>query len=61
MKAWWALWDRVELRIIDAHVLISHIVNLSNMKEKAILLLKTNLCIVKYLTQEPGHLAYLLA
>jgi len=35
-------------------------VNLSNMKEKTMLLLKTYLCIVKYLDQEPGHFAYLL-
>jgi len=51
----------VQLRIISALVLILHRVNLCNMKEKAMLLLKMDLPIVKYLAQEPGHLAYLLA
>jgi len=58
MKVWWALCDTVQLRIISALVLISHRVALCNMKENAVFLLKTNLSIVKYLTQE---LAYLLA
>jgi len=61
MKVWWALCDTVQLRIISALVLISHRVNLCNMKEKAVLLLKTHLSITKYLIQEPGHLGYLLA
>jgi len=51
----------VELRIIGALVLISQRVNSSNMEERAILLLKKYLCIAKYLGQEPGSLAYLLA
>jgi len=61
MKVWLALCDMVQLRIISALVLISHRVNLCNMKEKVVLLSETRLFIVKYLTQEPGHLAYLLA
>jgi len=40
MKVWWALWDTVELRIIGPLVLISQRVSSSNMKEKAVLLLK---------------------
>jgi len=51
----------VQLKISDALVLISPRVKLYNMKEKVVLLLKKHLPIVKYLTQEPGHLAYLLA
>jgi len=61
MKVWWAFWDTVELRIIGPLVLISQRVNSSNMKEKAMLLLKKYLCIVKYFGPEPGRLAYLLA
>ena len=61
MKVWWALCDTVQLRIISALVLISQRVNLCNMKENAVFLLKTHLFIVTYLTPEPGHLAYLLA
>jgi len=51
----------VQWRTTGALVLISHRVNLCIMKENAVLLLKTHLCIVKYLAQEPGHLADLLA
>jgi len=51
----------VELGIIGTLVLISHRVNISNMKEMAMLLLKTNLSIVKYLAEEPRHLMYVLA
>jgi len=40
MKVWWALWGAVELRVIGPLVLISQRVNSSNMKEKAMLLLK---------------------
>ena len=61
MKVWWALCDTVQLRIISALVLITQRVNLCNMKEKVVRLLETRLYIVKYLTQEPGHLADLLA
>jgi len=61
MKVWWALCDTVQLRIIGALVQISHRVNLCNMKEKAVLILQTHLCIVKNLTQEPGNIPYLLA
>jgi len=58
MKVWWALWETVELRIIGPLVLISQRINSSNMKEKAMLLLKKYLRIVKY----PGErLVYLLA
>jgi len=41
--------------------LISHRVNLCNVKETAVLVLQTHLCIVKYVTQELAHLVYLLA
>ena len=51
----------MQLRIISALVLISHRVNLFNIKEKVVLLLKTHWSIVKYLIQEPGNLGYLLA
>jgi len=61
MKVLWALWDIVELRIIGRLVLRSQKVNSSNMKKKAMLLSKKYLRIVKYLGQEPGRLAYLLA
>jgi len=61
MNVWWAVCNTVQLRIIGALVLISHRVNLCNMKENAVLLLQTHLCIVKYLTRELVHLAYLLA
>jgi len=61
MKVWWALCDTVQLGIINTLELISHRVNLCNMKEKAMFLMKTYLSIVKYLTQDLGHLTYLLA
>jgi len=61
MKVWWALCDMVQLRIIGAVALISHRVNLCNIKKNAVPLVQTYLCIVKYLTQKPGHFAYLQA
>ena len=55
------MWDTVELRIIGVLVFISDRVSSPNMKEMAMLLWQTHLCIIKYIAYEPDYLAYFLA
>ena len=50
----------VGLRALGVPVSILYRVSLPNVKAKAMLLLQTYLCNIKYLTYEPGYFAYVL-